>query len=256
MLKLDERSLAIGFFTATVAGCTLAVTSFFHTWRIYQKCTVIEIPFYGVSQDCQTLTLLAAMPPPKGYQFVDQKQGYPDIKLIGLAVAIVAGIASYSWNQRLSELLERIEEQTIQEQNADSRLFEKGLNLHTQLQERRLMLEIGEKAKEFERLLGVPNLPDLQDIQKLENYLDAEFTSSDGAGRNQESNAPNADLLYGWLLARNAAEYEVRNICRTTIEGHTLTADKARTYLDELATQNLIAWQNEQKTKFKLITGE
>lgn len=255
MLKLDERSLAIGFFAATVAGCTLAVTSFFHTWRIYQKCTVIEIPLYGASQDCQTLTLKAAMLPPKGYQFVDQKQGYPDIKLIGLAVAIVSGIASYSWNQRLSELLERIEQQTAQEQNADSRVFEKGLNLHSQLQERRLMLEIGEKAKEFERLLGVPNLPDLQDDQKQENYLKDEFTPAD-TGRSQERTEPNADMLYGWLLARNAAEYEVRNICRTTIEGHTLTADQARAYLDELATQNLIAWQNDQKTKFKLITGE
>ena len=255
MPRLDERSLAIGFFAATVAGCTLAVTSFFHTWRIYQKCTFISIPLYGASQDCQTLTLNLEIPPPKGYQLIDQKQGYPDLKLIGLAVAIVSGIVSYSWNQRLSELLERVEEQTIQEQNADSRLFEKGLNLHTQLQERRLMLEIGEKAKEFERLLGVPNLPELLDDQKQKNYLLDEFSSPE-ASRSQGDREINGDLLYGWLLARDAAEFDVRTICRTSIEGHTLTAEQARTYLDELATQNLIAWQNQQKTKFKLITGD
>lgn len=255
MLKLDERCVALGFFAASVAGCTLAVTNFFNCWRIYQKCTLIELPLYGASQDCQTLTLKQEMPPPKGYQLIDQKQGYPDIKLIGLAVAITSGIASYAWNQRLSELLEVVEEQTSLEQQADSRLFEKGLNLHTQLQERRLMLEIGEKAKEFERLFGVPNLPDLQDNQKQEDYLNAEF-SPKGTDRSQESNEPTADMLYGWLLTKNLAEGDVREICRSSIEGHKLAAEQVREFLNELAAQHLIEWLNDQKTKFKLITGE
>jgi hypothetical protein len=255
MLKLDERWFAIGFFTASVAGCTLAITNSLHSWRVFQKCHVIEIPLYGASRDCQTLTIKAKEIPPQGYQLIDQKQGYPDIKMIGLAVAIVAGLASYSWNERLSEMLELAEKQKALELESDTRLLEKGIGLHTQLQERRLTLEIGEKAKEFERLFGVPNLPELEDDRKQEAYLSAEFTPS-GADRSQENNAPNPNMLYGWLLSRNLAEGDVRDICRSSIEGHKLNAEQARAFLNELAAQNLIAWLNDQQTKFKLVTEE
>lgn len=225
--------IAIGCASA-VTGLILAVPNNVNTWRQIEKHSqVLGYKYIDISYIRQNEII------PEGFEVTNLIPGQHGIKALGTGLLFMGCAMIWGFSQALSKDYERIEKTNWKIRQSEFELEDIQIDQNVEVQ--RWAIELDAQS-DISNMLNPPKA-----------YLEEAEEEEEEENPDKQKFSENAIGYLGWLQAKNFIQAKVRDLAQLSFNGKKIPTDQIRKWIDELCTDGVTEWLDEDKKEFRIL---